>query len=57
MFRRITSPLFSGMMPTSESMMAFSMTRNIDLSHGLMAIVRASGVVTAATLLMGTIEP
>ena len=45
------------MMPSEESMIAFSMMRNIDLSHGLMAMVRASGVVTAATLLMGTIEP
>ena len=29
----------------------------MDLSQGLMAMVRASGVVMAATLLMGTIEP
>ena len=54
---RMISPLFSGMMPSAESMMAFSMTRNMLLSHGLMAMLRASGVVTAATLLMGTMLP
>ena len=47
--RRIISPLFSGVMPTLLSMMAFSMGRNIVLSHGLMAMVRASGVLMAAT--------
>ena len=31
--------------------------RNMLLSHGLMAMLRASGVVTAATLLIGTILP
>lgn len=49
--------IVSGMMPRLESMMAFSMTRNMLLSHGLMAMLRASGVVTAATLLIGTILP
>ena len=54
---RIISPLFSGMIPNSESIIAFSITRNILLSQGFIAILRASGVVTAATLLMGTMLP
>ena len=41
--KRITSPLFSGMMPTLLSMMAFSMGWNMLLSQGLMAMVRESG--------------
>ena len=54
---RMISPLFSGMIPRSESIIAFSMMRNMLLSHGLMAMLRASGVVTAATLLIGTMLP
>ena len=57
MARRITSPLFSGMMPTSESIMAFSMAWNMLLSQGLMAMVRESGVEMAETLLSGTWLP
>ena len=55
--RRMSSPLFSGMMPTDESMMAFSMTLSIDFSQGLMVMLRASGVLSDATLLSGTMLP
>lgn len=37
--------------------MAFSISLNIDFSQGVMAIVRASGTETLATLLMGAWEP
>ena len=50
---RITSPLFSGVMPRSELMMAFSISLNMDFSQGVIAIVRASGTDTLATLEMG----
>ena len=49
--------LFAGIMPTGESMMAFSIALNIFLSQGLMLIVRRSGVVIVATLFKGTSEP
>ena len=55
--KRMISPLFSGVMPTLLSIIAFSMTLNMFLSQGLIAIVRASGVDTEATLLRGTLEP
>ena len=54
---RITSPLFSGVMPRSELMMAFSISLNMDFSQGVIAIVRASGTDTLATLEMGACEP
>lgn len=54
---RITSPLFSGVMPRSELMMAFSISRNIDFSQGVMAMVRASGTDTLATFEIGAAEP
>ena len=46
---RIISPLFSGVMPSSEFMMAFSISLNIAFSHGVMVMVRASGTATLAT--------
>ena len=42
---------------TDESMMAFSMTLSIDFSQGLMVMLRASGVLSDATLLSGTMLP
>ena len=53
----MTSPLLAGMMPTGESMMAFSIAWNIFLSQGLIEIVLRSGVVIVATLFRGTSEP
>ena len=55
--RRICSPLFEGVSPMFESMMAFSIARSMFLSHGWIRIVLASGTVTLAAPDMGTCEP
>ena len=55
--RRICSPLFEGVRPILESMIAFSIGLIIFLSHGWIRIVFASGTVTLATPDTGVIEP
>ena len=49
--------VFAGIIPTGESMIAFSIGAIMFLSQGLMAIVRISGVVMVATLLNGISAP
>ena len=51
------SPLFSGVMPNSESKMAFSITLNMDFSQGVITMVRASGTEILATLESGAKLP
>lgn len=48
-FRRICLPSFCGLMPRSETWIAFSMALSTEPSHGWMASVRGSGVEIAAT--------
>jgi len=55
--RRICSPLFEGVRPMFESMMAFSIGRSMFLSHGWIRMVLASGTVTLAAPETGTCEP
>ena len=47
--RRISSPLFSGVMPRGELMIARSISRMIPFSHGVMTMLLASGMVTVPT--------
>ena len=52
----INSPVFSRMEANSECKIGVSKTRNKVLAQGLMGMLGASGGVTAATLLIGTME-
>ena len=57
MGQRMTSPLFCGVKPRFAAMMAFSITGIMLRSHGWIAMVRASGVVTEATCGTGVAVP
>ena len=52
----MVSPLLDGAKPMLELMMARSISPMSFFSHGVIAIVRASGVVTVAQLASGDIE-
>ena len=55
--RRMHLPSFWGLMPRSDSRMAFSMARSKDPSQGVMTRVRGSGDATLPTCWMGVGVP
>ena len=55
--RRMVSPLFEGVSPMLESMIAFSIGRSMFLSQGWIRMVLASGTVTLAVPDTGICEP
>src|SRR5438552_14986026 len=57
MLRRMTLPSFTGWMPRSDFMIAFSISFSCAASHGWIISVRASGTDTEAIWLMGVELP